>query len=561
MKAYKRLTYISLGLATMLIYACTNKFDEFNEDPNRATEVLTPSIMTQLQRNIAYNYYDSWQGLRMYGVIGQQWTQRTYTNEDRYNFAARTGTVSNYFNWVYTYSELGNKISIMIEKDPIGTASFGDNKMQIATVEILKAWLMFQNVQTFGDVPYTEANDIEKYPNPKYDKQDFIYKALVTKLKEINTTLLGVSDDEGWTSGDVIFEGNVEGWRRFANSLRLQIAMRLSNVESTYSATEADAAIADGVMEDNDDNAVFRFLRSGEPNESSKYNTYLSRMDFLPSWQFVNLLHGRDDDNIGFHNPFNGIFDPRFVQFVQSPADQRTGLTPKVGAIPMGLSTNPNNRVWSLLPSATRITYGPTATKADDVLPKPVQAAMWSTLLDYPNVALLMAERELNKGNATECRDLFEEGIQASMDVWEVPVPDASAYLNDVLDLFDATDDEGKFEMIITQKYIHNFAHFDQECVFEYRRTEYPKSLVMPGQVTGGTYAVGDYPPGVTSGPRPLVQLVFNISGGNQQGFLQRMMYPTTEKSTNEDQVTEAIKSIGGDTQYIPLYYSKKYKK
>ena len=192
MKSYKIITSITLVLAGLLITSCAS-FEEINGDPNRPTEVPTPNIMTMLQRNIAYNYYDSWQGLRMHGVIGQQWTQRTYTNEDRYDFSARTGTVANYFNWVYTYAELANKISIMIELDPITTVNYGDHKMQIATAEILKAWLMFQNVQTFGDVPYTEANDIEKFPNPKYDKQEFIYKDLIRKLKEINTTLQGVS--------------------------------------------------------------------------------------------------------------------------------------------------------------------------------------------------------------------------------------------------------------------------------------------------------------------------------------------------------------------------------
>jgi len=547
MKTYKRIAYISLGFAVMLICSCTKNFDEINKDPNRPTDVLTPSIMTALQHNIATSYYDSWQGLRMYGVIGQQWTQRTYTNEDRYDFSGRTGTVANYFNITYTFGELANNIGAMIEKDPMGTSAYGDNKMQIATADILKVWMMFQNVQTFGDVPYTEANDILKYPYPKYDKQDLIYKGLITELKAINTTLQGVT--RGWSRGDIIFAGSVEKWRRFANSLRLNIAMRLSNVEPAFSAAEADAAIADGVMRDNADNAVFRFTRAGAPNESAKYATYLSRMDFLLSWQFVNLLHGRNDDFIDFKNPFNGIFDPRFVQFVQSPADQAAGLTPRVDAIPMGLTGGRNNQVWALLPTTTRITFGPTSGRADNILPKPIQAAMWSTLLDYPNVVLFMAERELNKGDLAKCRELFEGGIQASLDVWGISKSDATGYLDAVMDKFDAADNEGKFEMIITQKYIHNFAHFDQETVFEYRRTEYPKSMVMPGQLTGPEYPTLDP-----------VQVSFLPTDGSRT-YLQRMMYSTNEYNTNKDNVLEAVKSIGGDTQYIPLYYSKKYKK
>jgi len=543
MKAYNKTVYtILLGFAVMLISTCTADFEKINKDPNRPSAVPTSGILTQVLHNIAYNYYDSWQGLRMNGVIGQQWVQRTYTEEDRYDFGARTGTVANFFNIVYRYSELANQIILINEDDPGLASAYGDNKLQIGSVKIIKAWLIFQNAETYGDVPYTEANDIFTYPTPKYDKQDFIYKDLIRELKEVNASLQGVT--RGWTAGDVIFPGNADRWRRFGNSLRLLIAMRMSNVEPDYSAAEANAAIADGVMESNADNAVFRFVGAGSPNESSKYNTFISRMDFLPSWQFVNMLHGRDDDNIGFKNPFNGIMDPRFIQFVQSPADQAAGLEPRTDAVPIGLANSDNDQVFLSYSTATRITYGPTSGRADNVLPKPIQAVMWSTLLDYPNVAFLMAER---RGND---RDLFESGVRASLDVWGVPAEDAEAYVTAVMAKFDAADAEKKFEMIITQKYIHNFAHFDQESVFEYRRTEYPKSVVMPGQQTGGTYTIGGEEKTYKFTP---------LTGSTV--FMQRHLYPTTEETTNAESLTEAISSMGGNSQDIPLYYSKGYRK
>ena len=542
MKSYKIITSITLGLAGLLISACAS-FDDINTNPNRPTEALTPAILTQVQRNIAYNYFDSWQGLRMNGVIGQQWVQRVYTEEDRYSFTARTGTVANFFNYTYTYTELANQIISINENTPEIAGVYGDNKLQIASVRILRAWLIFQNAETFGDVPYTETNDIFVNPTPKYETQEFIYKDLIRELKEINATLQGVT--KGWTSGDILFGGSPEKWRRFANTIRLMIAMRMSNVEPAFSATEADAAIADGVMRDNGDNAVFKFNGMGVPNESSKYSTFSSRMDFLPSWQFVNLLHGRDDDNIGFKNPFSGIIDPRFVQFVQSPADQLAGLTPRVGAIPIGLINADNSSVWNyVLSTATRITYGPTSGRADNILPKPVQAAFWSTLMDFPNVAFFISERQGNN------RDFFEKGVQASLSIWGVPDGDAEAYLTAVMAKFDAANAEVKFEMIITQKYIHNFAHFDQESVFEYRRTEYPKSVVVPGQQSGNTYTINGQDR----------TFIFTPMDGSKI-FLQRMLYPPTEYNFNRENLNNAIKSMGGDTQDIPLYYSKKYKK
>jgi hypothetical protein len=219
----------------------------------------------------------------------------------------------------------------------------------------------------------------------------------------------------------------------------------------------------------------------------------------------------------------------------------------------MGLNRTNNDAVWGILSTDTRITYGPTANRLDDILPKPIHAAMWSTFMDYANVALFVAERQLNKGNAAECRDLYENAVQSSMVVWGIPEADATAYVTAVMAKFDAAmDNEAKFEMIITQKYIHNFAQLDQENLFEYRRTEYPKSVVKPGERTGGTYTIGGTPMTFTFTP-------MSYHGSNS--FLQRMKYPSTEARFNKNNLDEAIKSIGGDTQSIPLYYSKQYKK
>ena len=555
MKAYIRTIKFSLLIALMLIGSCTNDFEEINTDPNRTTEAPTAFIFTHAQRWIAFDYFDTWQGLRMNGVIAQKWAQRTYTEEDRYDFAGRTGTVNNFFNLTYLISELLNKI-VEVQDDVVLAGTYGDKDMQVATVMILKAWLMFHNAQTYGDVPYRQANQINEFPNAEYDTEEFIYKALINELKEANTMLQ--NSTRGWTRGDIIFGGNVERWRRFANSLRLRIAMRLSVADPTYSATEAAAAIASGVMESNADNAVFRFTGPGSPNQAPKYDQQLTRRDFNPSWQFVNLLLGNNDDKIGFVNPFNGIQDPRLVQFVMTPNEQAAGTALRTGAVPIGLAAGQNNSFFNNIRAANRISYGATQGVADANLPKPMQAAMWSTFMDFPNTALLIAEHLDND------RGYFEAGVQASMNVWGVPAAAATAYVDDVMDKFDAADDEGKLEMIITQKYIHNFAHFDQESLFEYRRTEFPKSMVMPGQQTGPD-AIED--PVLDADGNPTnIGLPFKFEPleyhDSQTVFFNRHMYPSDEHLFNKQNLDAAIARMagkGGNKQTTPLWYSKAY--
>jgi len=536
----------------MLIGSCTHKFEEINTDPNRATEAPTAFILTHAQRWMATSYYDTWQGLRLNGVISQTWAQRTYTEEDRYDFSMRTGSVNTYFNLAYQISELLNKI-VELQDDVVLAGTYGPTEVQVATVKILKAWLILQNVQAYGDVPYTQANKIHEFPNAKYDTQESIYKGLINDLKEAHTMLKGTS--RGWTRGDMFFGGNISRWSKFANSLRLHIAMRLSNADPAYSATEAAAAIDAGVMEANADNAVFRFTTSGAPNQAPKYADQLTRRDFNPSWQFVNLLLGNNDDGIGFVNPFNGIQDPRLVQFVMSPNQQAAGTPVMTGAVPIGLAAGDNNNAFNAIPAANRISFGAVSSAgADANIPKPYQAQMWSTFMDYPNTALLIAE---HLGND---RASFLAGVTASLGVWGVPAADATAYIDAVMGLFDAADDEGKFEMIITQKYIHNFAHFDQENLFEYRRTEYPKSMVMPGQQTGPDVLYTNAQ-GVPIGPLKFTPLETH---GSTTVFFHRHFYPSDEGIFNKANLEEAIArmaSKGGNKQTTPLWYSKAYHK
>ncbi|MEG1935632.1 MAG: SusD/RagB family nutrient-binding outer membrane lipoprotein [Rikenellaceae bacterium] len=133
------------------------------------------------------------------------------------------------------------------------------------------------------------------------------------------------------------------------------------------------------------------------------------------------------------------------------------------------------------------------------------------------------------------------------------------AYVSSVMSKFDAANDEVKYEMIITQKYIHNFAHFDQEALNEYRRTELPKMLVLPGEQTGYKYTIKVEQ---DNGEIKSEERIFKfITSDGSTKIMQRMLYPVTESTFNRANLNAAIASMGGDDQKIPLYYSKTYKK
>ncbi|MFI3322491.1 MAG: SusD/RagB family nutrient-binding outer membrane lipoprotein [Rikenellaceae bacterium] len=543
MKAYKNLL-ISAGIAATLLSSCDKNFDEINTDPNRPEMVETTGLLTYVQRTMAYSCTNE----TLKGTMAQYWTQINYPSIESYSSGIITGTSTyGYFNERYQIMERANKIIELVESDA-STSAYGSTILQVASAKILKYVLILQNVETFGDVPYTQANNYMEYLKPAYDTQDFIFRDIMENLKQINSDLTGVTS--GWTSGDVMFGGSPEKWRRFANSLRLCIAIRLSNYDPEFSQTEAAAAIADGVMESNDDNATVYFEGIGSPNEHSLYAANYDRFDRSMTWQFVNILKGDDDKAMGFENPYKGIIDPRSYQYLLTETEAITASEDDIEALegfPYGVTSAEANVIWNqLILEGSNIKLKVTQNVSDGDLIKVFQPDFWASFMDYTNVALLVCEH--NNFDTS----WFEKGIRASMEMWGVPAILTEDYIAKVLDKFESADEQTKLNMVITQKYVHNFAHFETESFSEYIRTGYPESLVHNNDQTGRTYILDGDSEGTTYN-------FYTYDG--LDAFLERCPYPSTEDQYNRENLLNAIKNMGGDTRDIPLIWSKNYQK
>jgi hypothetical protein len=526
MKTLHKILWIFL-LTSLFLVGCEKDFDSINKNPNLPEKAATPYLLTYAERAYAYTVYDVWFSGRMGTLACQHWGQRNYTSEDRYLF--RSSVTNTYFRNLYFYmmnlQEIIRLNTVAATKSEM--AIYGDNNAQIATAMILKAWAFQLITDSWGDVPYSEALDPVNKPTPKYDAQKDIYAGLIEDLKSA-VSLIG-STTSCWTSGDVIYDGDMVKWKKFANSIRLRLALRMSNVDAAKSSTEAAAAIAAGVFTSNDDNAIFVFLKDGAPNAAPIYTGYITeaRNDFSPTKQFVNLMKGLNDPDIragGFTNPFNRIVDPRLAIYRGDAMDATT-----IG-IPYGA---PDVIMKSFVSSNSNvINY-----YIKDKLAKIIQPNFGSTLLDYPTVCFMLSE--INSWNRT----WFENGITASCKQWGVVVDSTTKYVDKIMAKFDATTtDEQKKEMVITQKYIHLFTQ-SHEAWSEYRRTGFPKSIVKPGEVTlvNGT-VITKFTPGSSSG----VDIV------------ARFKYPNSEFTLNKTSVDAAISkmALGGDDLKTKVWWA-----
>src|SRR5690606_815715 len=215
-------------------------------------------------------------------TYGGQLAKIQYIDEARYNF--RPGVVEN--KWYYGYITLQNIKEIKIKAE----ADEATNLLAVA--KVLEAYIFQTMTDTWRDIPYTAALNMgEGVLFPSYDKQEDIYPALLSTLEEANN-LFNQGSNDVVGNGDLLFNGNVAKCQKFCNSLRLRMAMRISEVsplgKSTVETIMGNLA-ANPIMESNDDNAFYWYPGSS-PYQDPWYEDSTGRDDHGMSDVMIDAL-------------------------------------------------------------------------------------------------------------------------------------------------------------------------------------------------------------------------------------------------------------------------------
>jgi hypothetical protein len=391
------------GVMVLALASCRKDFDNINTNPNSpaGTERLD-FIMTGAQKGLMDNTWDAFWGAQVGNQLAQYWSSNQYATESRYQF--RTGVTNSYWNLLYSggsndagysiggLSELQEIINKCTES-PSEYAAFGDPNNQIAIATILKVWAMQQITDTWGMVPYSEALKGAAVSAPKYDTQREIYLGL---LDELNGAMGKINESAAVTCvGDVIYSGDMSAWRKFANSLKMRVAIRIADRESEIASEAINAAIADGIFTSNADNALFHYL-DGQPNFSMYYyNRYFEgRIDYAGSNTMIDVM--------------NGLSDPRISQFFNPSVSSGTYVGEVYGLTDADATATANDDV---------------SQRSDKVLSA-----------DFPGIYMAFAETQFILAEAVErgfisgnAADYYNAGIAASFDYWEAG--DATDYI------------------------------------------------------------------------------------------------------------------------------------
>ena len=514
----KKITAIILSGVMLLASSCTKQLD-INNNPNAATSATPELILPQALNYTAgmMNSFNTY-GAQVGGYAANAGGYGGFGTAFTYNFAS--GDYGGLFT--SSYDLLEDYQSIINQSQGVPTYNYYN-----AMARIMKAMHFQLLVDTYNDVPYTQALKGAAVLSPKYDAAADIYKDLAVQLDSAITLInAGASVTAVKTPSatqDGLFGGNLTKWKQFANTLKLRIIVRANGkvtfANSTFSSDgflTTDAMINPGYTRDN-----------GKQNP--KWNTWgwsytgaAGNKAWMPTTYALTFYNGVKISD-------NGRGTASYYQFPSTPTNQLGQETNSTVTI----ASSPEGTFW--FPSTSRT--GTSAGNSTGALKGP-NAGM--PVLTAAESYFIQAEAALKGIITGSASTLFNNGITASFNYLYAlpdgtfgtalsnPTADAAAYLtanatSPLVNYSLATTSAQQLEAIITQKWIAlNFVNSDQSWN-DYRRTGYPTIVKTAGATAAQTFA-SKY----SESTRP-------------DHLPTRILYPPSEGSYNSSNVPKGI--------------------
>lgn len=259
-------------------------FGDTNTNPLGSTAPITAALLTNVESQLGGLAQSIRPALYVQHISETQYTEVSLYQEPKLDFGG-------------TYSGPMYDLQSIIDRnsgpDANRYAGSGSAANQIAVATILKTYLIWVVTDRWGDVPYSEALKGAANFFPKYDTQEEIYNKMIADLK---TAVVGF--DGGLpVQGDIFYGGDASKWKKFANTMRMQIAQRLSNKLPSVAAAEFALAATDpaGIITTNADNLVSDYP-GGAAYRHPWYDTYNGRSDYALSKTIADMLTNLGDN-------------------------------------------------------------------------------------------------------------------------------------------------------------------------------------------------------------------------------------------------------------------------
>jgi len=396
-----------------------------------------------------------------------------------------------------------------------------EDPVPLAVAGIIKVAAIHRVTDIYGHIPYSEIGKDGKLES-KYDTQKEVYTNMFKELDKAIEVLTAKQTSDFNAQADRVFNGKVINWIRFANSLKLRLAMRVVYAAPDMAQKNAEAAINHevGVMMTNADNAYNVVPKSPFRVVMYEYNKGDSRI------------------SADITSYMNGYNDPRREKYFTKSTFEETDEF--------------KNGYYGLR-AGIEIGSSATAQKYSNMVIDPTDGKlMWMNAAESAFLRAEGALRGWNMGGTAE--EFYNQGIALSFDQWgasgaveyaanannmpelykdPLGVNNNSGKISSITIKWDAKGNfENNLERIITQKWIANFP-LGQEAWAEFRRTGYPLLMEVPHNLSNG----------VVDGKK----------------MARRLPYPQNEYKENSAHLQEAVGKLGGpDNMATPVWWDCK---
>ncbi|HMI05349.1 MAG TPA: SusD/RagB family nutrient-binding outer membrane lipoprotein [Pedobacter sp.] len=501
--------------------SCTKDFNEVNTDPLgkstvEAHQLMAPTLVNLMSTNMLRNRNFNNELMQVTVDLGDA-EGKTFRYDIRRNAADNTWN-----SWYVNLTNIADMHTIASEPEKL-------NKSYQGISLILQSWVYSLLTDTYGDVPYSEANDgRDGNLQPVFDKQRDIYLGMFDKLEQANNLL---KDGTAIVAtSDPIYNGDVAKWRRLGNSLYLRLLLRVSGkseVSSTVIAKIKEMVDTNPgnypVMENNQHTA--KLLWTG-----SNVSTALYTSPYMAS------VRAND-----FYVPAIGEFfinnlvvwgDPRILPSYGASGINRFGIRPGASGfagVPSGY--NPGNE-----PAKESRFY----SSSDNVAINLQTDRYTGIIMNCAEVDFILAEAAAKGWISGDAGTYYYKGVADAINYWLPNVMTGGASDPAVAAYTGAADIEwdnsfplqsanagaiSKMLLIHQQKYYALFL-VDFQQWFEYRRTSYPFLTKGPGLLNGGVIPA-------------------------------RLFYPTITQSTNPTNYRNAVAAQGPDVISTQVWWQK----
>ena len=376
---------LTTSVVFLLLASClsNDKYEDYNVDPNRPTEVEADFLFNAGMKSLADQMATPNIFFNLSRLLCQYWATTTYPDESNYDFNFSQTPDS---HWRVMYVQVLSDLKTardLVESDIL--LNEDQKAARIAQIEVLMVYTYQNLVDTFGNIPYSQGLDPDTNVQPAYDDAQEIYTDLIERIDNAISDLTA----SGFEIDNLYF-GNISAWRSFAISLKLKLGITLADVNPSLAQATVESAYSQGVFGSNADNASFAYLGTSNPNPIWTDIVQSGRQDFVIANTIIDQMNALDDPR-------------RAVYF-----DDNLGAGVYDGGIYGDFNT------FDFYTQIAESTLDPT---------NPV------SLMDYAEVSFYLAEaaaRGYNVGGSAE--DYYNQGISASFEDWGAS--DLASYLS-----------------------------------------------------------------------------------------------------------------------------------